>query len=80
MRIKLYAAIAFLSVFLVFILQNSQVVYLKFVLWKFNISMIILLLFTFFTGMAAGVLVARKNKTQKKMKIDIMQLNHFRAD
>jgi len=46
-----------LAVFLIFVIQNTQVVEIKFLFWKMSLSRVILLLGTLFIGVLVGLII-----------------------
>lgn len=56
-----------LAVLLLIVLsQNAQVVTLRFLLWKFSASQIILTLFTLLIGFAVGFIVAKAGRRRRR--------------
>ena len=65
-RPKLIASLAIVILFLVFLLQNTQVVTLRLYFWQIAMSQIILIPLCVLLGFVLGYLVARM--TEKKRK------------
>jgi uncharacterized integral membrane protein len=56
MRLKIYFATSLLLLLLLFILQNTEVVNLNFLVWQLSLSRALLLLLVFAIGLATGLL------------------------
>lgn len=65
-RPKLIAALVGLGLFLVFLLQNTQVVTLRLYFWKISMSQIILIPLSVLLGFALGYIVARTTGKERK--------------
>jgi uncharacterized integral membrane protein len=59
--IKTYLALALLGLFIVFAVQNANIVNIKFILWQVSISRVVLLLITLVLGFAIGFLFSKKS-------------------
>ena len=63
---KTIIALVFLSFFMVFILQNAEVVDIRFLFWKLSLSRVVLLIGSLFIGVLVGLFIgwemAAKNK------------------
>ena len=59
MKPKLIAGFVVVILFLVFLLQNTQVVTLRLYFWSISMSQIILIPLTLFLGFVAGYVVAK---------------------
>jgi uncharacterized integral membrane protein len=57
MRAKLYAALVIAALVLLFILQNVEVVAVRFLFWHLMLSLAVLLLGTLGVGVVIGLLV-----------------------
>ena len=55
--LKTIIAIVLLSIFTVFILQNTEVVEIRFLLWKMSLSRVILLFGSLVTGILIGLFI-----------------------
>ena len=66
MKIKLYIGLALLGLVLIFILQNTEVVNLKFLFWQLTLSRALLLLLVFVCGLAAGLLFGALARRPRK--------------
>ena len=59
-------ALVFLSIFMVFILQNAEVVDIQFLFWKLSLSRVVFLIGSLFIGVLVGLFIgwetAAKNK------------------
>lgn len=64
--IRTVIAVLLLSIFIVFILQNTTVVDIRFLFWKLSLSRVILLLGALFTGMVIGIIIGWEAKTRSK--------------
>ena len=62
---KTITAIVFLSIFAVFILQNTEVVDIQFFFWKMSLSRVILLLGSLFIGVIVGLFIGWEFKPEK---------------
>lgn len=69
--IKTIAAIVLLSIFTIFILQNTTIVEISFLFWKLSLSRVILLLGSLFTGILIGLFIGWETAAKKKK----MQIN-----
>lgn len=56
-RVKATVVVILLSVFMIFILQNTQVVEIKFLFWQMSLSRVILLLGALFIGVLVGLVI-----------------------
>jgi len=66
MKFKLYIATALLLLLLIFILQNTEVVNLNFLVWHISLSRALLLLLVFAMGLFLGMLFGSvKGMTRK---------------
>lgn len=54
---KTITALVFLSIFTVFILQNTEVVQIRFLFWQISLSRVVLLLGSLFIGVIIGLFV-----------------------
>ena len=63
---KTILALIFLSIFTLFILQNTEVVEISFFFWKLSLSRVILLLGSLFMGMLIGLFIGWEAATKKK--------------
>ena len=63
---KTIIALVFLSIFAVFILQNTEVVDIRFFFWKVSLSRVILLLGSLFIGVLAGLLIGWEMTSKNK--------------
>ncbi len=66
MSVKSITIIALLFLFALFVVQNAQVVEVRFLLWKTEASRAIVLLVTFGAGMLAGWLSGLRRKKSPK--------------
>jgi len=66
MKIKLYIGLALLGLVLIFILQNTEVVNLKFLFWQLTLSRALLLLLVFVCGLATGLLFGALARRPRK--------------
>lgn len=63
---KTIIALVFLSIFMIFILQNTEVVDIQFLFWKLSLSRVILLLGSLFIGVLAGLLIGWEMTAKNK--------------
>jgi len=56
-RAKTVIILILLSIFVIFILQNTQVVDIKFLFWQMSLSRVILLLGALFIGILVGLII-----------------------
>jgi len=66
MKIKLYIGLALLGLVLIFILQNTEVVNLRFLFWQLTLSRALLLLLVFVCGLAAGLMFGALARRPRK--------------
>ena len=65
-KVKTAGIISLLSVFMVFILQNTQVVDIKFLFWQMSLSRVILLLGALFIGVLVGLIIGWEASQKRK--------------
>ena len=58
LSIKIYIALALLALCSVFVLQNTDIVEIKFIFWRLTVSRVVLLVATTATGFVIGALTA----------------------
>lgn len=63
---KTIIALVFLSIFTVFILQNTEVVDIRFFFWHVSLSRVILLLGSLIIGMLIGLFIGWEAAVHKK--------------
>jgi len=63
---KTIIALVFLSIFTVFILQNTEVVEISFFFWQISLSRVVLLLGSLFTGVLVGLFIGWETAVKKK--------------
>ena len=73
---KTVAAIIILSIFTLFILQNTDIVDIQFLFWKISLSRVVLFLGTLFIGILVGLFIgweasAKRRKSQQAKKTNI---------
>lgn len=66
MKLKLYLGLALLVLVVVFMLQNTAVVNLRFLFWQLSLSQALLLFLVFTSGLAVGLLFATLARRQRK--------------
>ena len=66
MKPKIIVIIVLVVLFLVIMVQNTEVVDFQLFLWKMSMSRIIMISFMILIGFVLGYLVARSEKSQKK--------------
>ena len=62
MKPKLIIILIIVALFLIFLIQNTQVVTLHLYFWKISMSQVILIPLVFLVGFVAGYIVARITK------------------
>lgn len=65
MKPKLISALVVIILFVVFLVQNTQMVTLRLYFWKISMSQIILILLVLLVGFALGYIVAKVTKQKK---------------
>ena len=78
MKIKLFTGLIFLIPVLIFVVQNSTPVVIRFVKWEYSVSLALLTLSSVLIGVILGILFgyfrrARNNKKQKKAEQEAAQ-------
>ena len=68
MKPKIIIILILIALFLVIVVQNTQVVEFQLLFWKFAMSRIIVISFMMLIGFVLGYLVARMEKETKKKK------------
>jgi uncharacterized integral membrane protein len=68
MKPKIIIILILIALFLVIVVQNTQVVEFQLLFWKFAMSRIIVISFMMLIGFVLGYLVARMEKDTKKKK------------
>ncbi len=63
---KTIVIIVLLSIFTVFILQNTQVVEIQFLFWKISLSRVVLLIGALLTGVLIGLFIGWEAKAKSK--------------
>jgi uncharacterized integral membrane protein len=56
MKLKIYSALTLLGLVLIFVLQNTEVVSIRFLFWQFALSRALLVFVIFLSGLLAGYL------------------------
>jgi putative membrane protein len=65
-QIKTAVVLTLLVIFIIFVLQNTQVVEIEFLFWKMSLSRVILLLGALFIGILAGLFFGWEVTKRKK--------------
>ncbi|WP_111706876.1 lipopolysaccharide assembly protein LapA domain-containing protein [Lutibacter citreus] len=65
MKTKTIIAILFISLIIIFSLQNAEITDVKFLFWKISISRVLVILGSFVIGILVGILVSIKKKFTK---------------
>jgi len=68
MKPKIAIILVLIAVFLIIVVQNTQVVEFQLLFWKFAMSRIIVISFMMLIGFVIGYLVARMEKESKHGK------------
>ena len=63
---KTIIALVFLSIFTLFILQNTEIVEISFFFWNFSLSRVVLLLGSLFIGVLIGLFIGLEAAVRKK--------------
>lgn len=66
MKLKTVLAIIFVSIIIVFSLQNAEVTDVKFLIWKLSLSRVLIILGSFAIGVIVGILASMKRPLIKK--------------
>ncbi len=64
--LKTITALVFLSIFTVFILQNTEVVNISFFFWQLSLSRVVLLLGSLLIGVLIGLFIGWEAAVKKK--------------
>lgn len=62
MKLKTILALIFASLIVAFSLQNSEVIDVRFLLWKLSMSQVLIIMGSFGIGVLVGILVSMKRK------------------
>lgn len=65
MKTKTIIAIVFISLIIIFSLQNAEITDVKFLFWKLSISRVLVILGSFVIGILVGILISLKKKLTK---------------
>ena len=65
MKTKTVLALLFISLIIIFSLQNAEITDVKFLFWKLSVSRILVILGSFIIGILVGILVSIKKKITK---------------
>jgi uncharacterized integral membrane protein len=65
MKTKTIIAIVFISLIIIFSLQNAEITDVKFLFWKLSISRVLVILGSFVIGILVGFLISLKKKLTK---------------
>jgi len=65
-KVKTAVVITLLSIFMIFILQNTQVVDIKFLFWQMSLSRVILLLGALLIGVLVGLFFGWEASQKRK--------------
>jgi len=68
MRPKFIVVVVLIALFLIILIQNTQVVMLRLFFWKVGMSQIILIPLTMAIGFVVGFIVAKVTGNQRKRK------------
>jgi len=66
MKTKTILAILFITIIIVFSLQNAEIIDVKFLFWKLSVSRVLVILSSFVIGILVGILISFKKKLTKK--------------
>lgn len=62
MKFKTFIALLFITVVVIFSLQNAEVTDVKFLIWKLSISRVLIILGCFTLGVLVGILVSMRKR------------------
>jgi putative membrane protein len=62
MKFKALIVLFFIVLVVIFSLQNSEMIEVKFLFWKLSMSRVLIILGSFFIGLFVGILVSLKRK------------------
>lgn len=65
MKTKTIIALLFISLIIIFSLQNAEITDVKFLFWKLSISRILVILGSFVIGILVGILISLKKNLTK---------------
>lgn len=65
MKFKTIIALVFITLIVVFSIQNIEITDVKFLFWKLSISRVLVILGSFVIGIAVGILISMKKSTTK---------------
>lgn len=66
MKFKTFIALLFITVVVIFSLQNAEVTDVKFLTWKLSVSRVLVILGCFALGVLVGILVSIKKEYFQK--------------
>jgi len=62
MKFRTFVSLFFVVIIVVFSLQNSEVIDVKFFIWKLSISRVLVILGSFVIGIVVGILMSMKKR------------------
>tara|TARA_R110002049_G_scaffold303774_1_gene498362 strand:+ start:1744 stop:1983 length:240 start_codon:yes stop_codon:yes gene_type:complete len=69
MKLKTIIVLLFIGLIVIFSLQNTEVIDVKFFIWEISLSRVLMILGSFFVGVLVGILLFIKRKLFSK-KVD----------
>ncbi len=67
MKFKTIVALVFITLIVIFSVQNIEVTDVIFLFWKLTISRVLVILGSFTIGIVVGILISMKKKTSKTL-------------
>jgi len=66
MKLKLYSALILLCLVLIFVLQNTEIVNIRFLFWQFAASRALLVFGIFLVGILGGYLLGSLDRARRR--------------
>ena len=70
MKFKTLLALLFITIIVIFSIQNSEVTDIKFLFWKLSMSRVLIILGSFAVGVLVGILVSMKRNLIPSRKVN----------